>query len=315
LTRAGDPSGPLETRLIGGFLGAGKTTFILEQLQGAAGKVAVLVNEFGTLGIDGDLIRLQGGIDVVEMPGGCICCSQKLGLIESIRQIAEKLAPTLLLIEPSGVAELSELLQVLADPSLAQLIRLGPVTTLIDAETFLEFSEPEAFGLFFLDQVRCADLVLINKSDLVSTSVLQRIEERIALHNPAAPAVRTEYCRIAEPVAPGSASRGAAAPPTSTPLHFDCLSVPLERALGDEELGGLLDGLRRGRFGRVVRGKGFLDVEQRGRLNLQFVSGRATLTPMPAGPAPRLILIGFGLRAGELDAFFAGPRRLEVTYP
>src|SRR6185369_7745825 len=134
----GSQSKPIKTRLVGGFLGAGKTTFILEQLKSAGTRVAVLVNEFGKLGIDGALIRLQGGIEVIELPGGCICCSQKEGLLESVRSVARQVAPELLLIEPSGVAEISELLQLLSDPSLAGVIRLDTVITVLDCETFLE---------------------------------------------------------------------------------------------------------------------------------------------------------------------------------
>src|SRR5690606_25325624 len=130
-------------------------------LKSARGRAAVLVNEFGSLGIDGSLIRSAGGIDVVEMPGGCICCSQQAGLVESIATIREEIRPDLLLIEPSGVAEASEVLKVLAAPALAGVIRLDAVITVLDASTFFEFSDPEAFGSFFLDQITHADLLLV----------------------------------------------------------------------------------------------------------------------------------------------------------
>jgi G3E family GTPase len=293
---------PISTWLVGGFLGAGKTTFILEQLKTAGGKVAVLVNEFGKLGIDGALIRHEGGIDVVEMPGGCICCCQKQGLLDSIRSIAGRIGPELLLIEPSGVAEISELLQLLSDRSLEGVIRLDAVITVLDAETFLGFSEPEAFGLFFLDQVRCADLVLVNRADLVTPEVLEAIEERVAVLNRAALTLRTEFCRLEEPV-PQGRIQPVPVPRNRTYLDFECLSVVPAKAFSERGLAELLSELARGRFGRIMRGKGFIQVTRRGWLNLQMVAGNVTTQPLSAALAPRLTLVGFGLRAEELNAF------------
>ncbi|MBC7963603.1 MAG: GTP-binding protein [Steroidobacteraceae bacterium] len=293
---------PIKTRLVGGFLGAGKTTFILEQLKTAGAKVAVLVNEFGQLGIDGALIRLNGGIDVVELPGGCICCSQKQGLLESIRSIAGQIGPELLLIEPSGVAEISEILQVLSDPSLAGVIRIDAVITVLDAETFLEFSEPEAFGLFFLDQVRCADLILVNRADLVTPQTLEAIEERVAALNPLALLVRTEFCRM-DVAVPHGTKQQLDFSQKRVPLGIDCLSINPEKPFSEEGLADFIAELARGRFGRIIRGKGFIQVAGRGWMNLQMVAGNVTTKPLSTAMAARLTLIGFDLRATELDAF------------
>jgi G3E family GTPase len=302
------PSTPIATLLVGGFLGSGKTTCILQQLQNAGGRVAVLVNEFGTLGIDGDLIRSKGGsdgLDVVELPGGCICCSQQLGFLESIRSIAEKFAPELLLIEPSGVAEMSELLQVLSDPALDGVIRLDAVITIVDAETFLEYSEPEAFGLFFLDQVQSAEIVLINKADLVPAEELAAIETRVALLNPSATVLRTEFC-VLERSLPQCGTRPVPELHHRAPLNFDCLSIPLDRTLSETALASLLETIADGRFGRVLRGKGFLELAGKGWVNLQLVSGRVRMAALPAPQAPRLTLIGLELKARELNTFLEG---------
>ena len=81
---------PLSTCLVCGFLGAGKTTFILERLRDKSVRTVVLVNELGTLGIDGQTIRTKGGVDVVEMAGGCICCSQRQGLVKSVIEMLKE---------------------------------------------------------------------------------------------------------------------------------------------------------------------------------------------------------------------------------
>jgi G3E family GTPase len=296
---------PVQTKLIGGFLGAGKTTLITELLQRTGKRVAVLVNEFGRLGMDGEIIRLGGGIEVVELPGGCICCSQREGVVASIHRIAEEIAPELLLIEPSGVAEISELLQVLTDRSLAGVIDLSAVVTVLDASTFLEFSEPEAFGLFFLDQVRCADLILINKCDLVTAETLGGIEARIAEHNPEAVTLSTRFCRVDGPL-PQFCHHPRKWRQRPEPLDLDCVSVIPPRAFSQKELERFLSDLSRGSFGRIMRGKGFLEVEGWGWLNLQVVSGKAEVKRLPDSVAPRLILIGFGLKSQKVRSFFRG---------
>lgn len=288
---------PVKTWLVSGFLGAGKTTFILERLSRSGGKVAVLVNEFGTLGIDGAVIRAKGGIDVVELPGGCVCCSRKEGLAGSVRSIAAKLQPELLLIEPSGIAETSEVLKVLTAPSLARVIRLDAAITVLDAETFMEYSEPDGFGTFFLDQVVHANLVLLNKSDLVSPEMLTAAERRIAGMNPAAVVQRTAFCQVEEEVA-----GGRKLPPAGcrVPLPMpECVSLVPGGELTETALELFLDELSRGQFGRVLRGKGIVPVSGK-TMNLQIVSGRVELEPLTSEAGARVTLIGYDLDGERL---------------
>ena len=294
--------GPIGTWLVSGFLGAGKTTFILDQLQRKGARIAVLVNEFGELGIDGALIREKGGIGVVEMPGGCICCSQKQGVAESIQQIASKLQPELLLIEPSGIAETSELLGVLTAPSLSQVIRLDTAIAILDAETFLEYSEQDVFGSFFLDQIVQANLVLVNKTDLVGEAELAAVEQRVARINPNALVQRTALCRMV-----GEPPKGGNIDPSDrrAPLPaMQCVSVAPGAELTASELELFLEQLSSGAFGHVLRGKGFLTVRGQGGLNLQIVSGRVRLEAFRTNCGPRLTLIGYGLDGERLRAFF-----------
>lgn len=316
---SGQP-GPLKTCVVTGFLGAGKTTFILQRLRSSGVRVAVLVNEFGQLGIDGALVRAAGGLEVLEMPGGCICCSQRDGLVESIHKIAQELRPELLLIEPSGIAESSELLKVLRAPSLAGVIRLDAVLAIVDAETFLEFAAPGGFGAFFLDQVVNADLVLVNKADLVDEEALAAVERRLAQLSPAGLVQRTSFCQVegdlpragrtpSPPLASGGVPSGPAglaglAGPAGL-AGLECLSLTPGRELSEGELDTLLADLRAGRFGSIVRGKGFLPLEGQGLLNLQMVGQRQTLDPFPPNADARLTLIGYALEGERLREFFS----------
>jgi G3E family GTPase len=296
--------GPISTYLVSGFLGAGKTTFIREQLKRTGARVAVLVNEFGELGVDGTLIRSVGGIDVIELPGGCICCSQREGLEESILRIAAQLRPELLLIEPSGIAESSELVKVLTGATLSGVIRLDAAITVIDAETFLEFSAPDAFGAFFLDQVMNADLILVNKSDLVGEEELAAIGRRVEALRPGGVLLNTEFCRMEGSIPTGGRERA----PFSCGGPFggmECVSLVPGTSISGDELETFLAGLADGRYGWIARGKGFLRVQGQGFLNLQIVAGRVTIEPFTGEASPRLTLIGSGLERERVRAFFS----------
>jgi G3E family GTPase len=294
---------PVKTWLVSGFLGAGKTTFILEQVKRSGARVAVLVNEFGELGMDGALIRSSGGIDVVEMPGGCICCTQKEGLADSVQRIASQLRPELLLIEPSGIAESSEVLKVLAAMTLDGVIRLEAAIVVIDAETFLEFSAPDAFGPFFLDQVMNADLILVNKSDLVTPTELAEIEQRLDSLRTGSLMLRTEFCRMEEGLPAGRGIAPVRSCSAASVPAMECVSVTPGMAFSPQDLEQFLAELHGGGFGRVVRGKGFLHVGEKGWLNLQIVGGRVVSEPFPSVAEPRLTLIGYGLDGVRLRKF------------
>jgi G3E family GTPase len=240
----------------------------------------------------------------VELPGGCICCSQKSDLLESVQRVAAELAPDLLVIEPSGVAETSELLQALTDPVLDGVISLEGVVAILDAVTFLEFSEPDAFGPFFLDQVKSADLILINKADLVTQESLELIEERVRHLNPAALPIRTSFCRTDAAYPPASARPRRASRDLLGGLGVESLSL-VPGLLSEKRLVAFLDQVESGSFGRILRGKGFVAVKNHGVVNLQIVAGKWGAERMDRQVSPRLTLLGFDLHRERLREFFA----------
>jgi len=284
---------PLKAYLICGFLGAGKTTFILEYLKSAGSNVAVLVNEFGSLGIDGETIQTKGGVDVVEMPGGCVCCSQKQGLIASIKDIADHVMPDLLLVEPSGVAEASELIKALSDKSLDGIIRLDAVVTVIDATTFLEFAEPDAFGLFFLDQVENADMVIVNKIDLIGWPEIMAVEERVREINPQAFIAKTNYCHLDTALTPVRVKSEVVS--YKSDFRFSSVSIEPDHALSHDTLERFLSDMIDGKFGKVFRAKGFLNIKNYGCVSIQTTPGRVSVELLGHDLAPRLVLIGHNL--------------------
>jgi G3E family GTPase len=185
----------MKVLLVTGFLGAGKTTLIRHLLTSppkGLGKLAILVNEVGTIGLDGAL--LSGlNVNVVELTSGCICCSIKTDFFEAVQEIHHRFAPSNLIVEPTGVAQPAEILDVLSQPPLKDFCRVQSIVTIVDAGFF---KAKEMLGSFYDRQILGADVILLNKVDLVDEEMATEIRSRLGEMNPRARIVLTENCSI-----------------------------------------------------------------------------------------------------------------------
>jgi G3E family GTPase len=161
--------------ILTGFLGAGKTTLLNRILNGDHGlRVAVLVNDFGSINIDADLIVGVEG-DVVSLANGCICCTMRDDLVEAVTSVIERPErPEYILLEASGVADPSGIAVTFVDPNLRDLIRLDSITCVVDAEQV--FVAPEQMELK-IRQIAFSDMVVLNKVDLVDATEKAKIVE------------------------------------------------------------------------------------------------------------------------------------------
>lgn len=177
------------TNLITGFLGVGKTTAIRHLLaHKPAGETwAVLVNEFGEIGIDGALLR-DGGARVKEVPGGCICCVAGLPMTVALNQLLGKDRPDRLLIEPTGLGHPAQILGTLTGPFYQQVLELRAAVTLVDPR---KLADPRyTDNANFRDQLAVADVLIANKSDLCGPEDWKRWQEMIHSFDP--PKARVE---------------------------------------------------------------------------------------------------------------------------
>jgi len=168
----------MDILLISGFLGSGKTTTILstieEIIKRKHKKVVVIVNDFGQIGIDGKVME-KYGLQVREMPSGCICCTLGSDLLATLRDVAEVFKPDLVVIEPTGVADpkaIHETLKLYAGP-----IGSTRIVIIVDAPRFEIILK--ALTRPLMNQLRAADLIVINKSDLVEKDVIEGIEKSV----------------------------------------------------------------------------------------------------------------------------------------
>jgi len=175
--------------LITGYLGAGKTTLLRNILGSADRKMAVLMNEFGKIAIDSKVVKGKD-IDMIEMKGGCVCCSLTGEFEAAIKEIREKINPELIVIETTGVAEPDA---IIGDLSEIDGVRLDAVITVVDADAMKKFP---SLGFTGRVQIEMADIVILNKTDLVNDEELAKIEGLIKGINTKAEIIRTVNCKV-----------------------------------------------------------------------------------------------------------------------
>jgi G3E family GTPase len=189
----------LPVTIITGFLGSGKTTLlnhILTQQQGL--KTAVLVNEFGEIGIDNELI-LSSDDDIVELNNGCICCTINEDLVKTVHKILERREQVdYLVVETTGVADPVPVAVTFLSAELRGKTRLDSIITLVDCDNF--YTEAQKNSTAAYQQITYGDIILLNKTDLVESEVVDRIEEQISQHRTDAKIIRTAKGKVSLPL-------------------------------------------------------------------------------------------------------------------
>jgi len=318
---------PVPILLVTGFLGAGKTTLVNHILQQADGRrIAAVVNDFGAINIDAELIA--GAEDgVVSLANGCICCSLEGDLLRTLANLLRRTPrPEAIVIETSGVADPEDIIRNLMDPVIWREAPLETVLCVADA------ASPEA-GLadpLLLSQLRAADLVALSKGDLVDKPTfearcraLSQINRKAALVEATGGDIPLELVFPEVGVARERITRPKR-PSIDRFQSFDWTSeAPISLAGFQQAIGRMAP--------RLVRAKGLLETVERpdGRYLFQLAGGKATLAPFdrdePAQPGTRIVFIaeigqitqseideamdGAGRKSGEASAASPAGRR------
>ncbi len=178
--------------IISGFLGAGKTTLIAKLLKEAfSGEQVVLIeNEFGEIGIDGGFLK-ESGVEIREMNSGCICCSLVGDFGTSLKEVVEKYHPDRIIIEPSGVGKLSDVIKAVKDLHIENEIRLNSASTVADASKVKVYMKN--FGEFFNNQIEHAGTIILSRTQNVSEAKLKTDIELIRSLNKDAHIITTPW--------------------------------------------------------------------------------------------------------------------------
>lgn len=291
-------TGRTPVTLLSGFLGSGKTTMVNHVVTRSSGlRIAVVVNEFGELGIDSALISGEAS-GLIELRGGCVCCVNRGDLGRALTElVASGRAIDHILVEASGLTDPGPTIEALVSPPLADKVSFSGTVSLIDAANFdrnLESAEAA------YNQITYADLLVVNKSDLVDDAAIEAIRSGLRRLNAEAPIIAATNSAIPVETILGTKEwdlgRGAHAPGGEHRAHeLTAVSLPISQPVALTKLTAWLASLS----GSVLRAKGIVrfgpgpdDVAA-----VQSVGGQVSVSDLPVNGLPPtgesvLILIG-----------------------
>ncbi|MCI8787318.1 MAG: GTP-binding protein [Eubacterium sp.] len=181
--------------IISGFLGAGKTTFIKKMIDEVYKdeKIALIENEFGEIGIDGGFLK-DSGVNITEMNSGCICCSLVGDFGKNLKEVITAYHPDRIIIEPSGVGKLSDVMKSVIDIEKEQDVRLNALVTVVNAKKASK--QMKAFGEFFNNQIAFATTIVLSRTQTATEAQLELCVKQMQELNPKAAVITTPWDRI-----------------------------------------------------------------------------------------------------------------------
>jgi G3E family GTPase len=279
---------PMPVTVIGGYLGSGKTTLVNHLLRNANGRrLAILVNEFGELPIDADLIEADDG-DVISLTGGCVCCSYGNDLMMALMDMAKmEPRPDHIILESSGVALPGA---IAGSVSLLNDYVLDGILVLADAGNIEERANDKYMSDTILRQLADADIVLLNKTDLIADEQKGSLVDWLREKSGAASILETQNSILPIEIAlqsfthdDGFSADRSTHSTSQFETKFYTFSAPTQAQALAQELAGL---------SQIVRAKGFVPNEDGKLKTLQIVGQSFEITPAPENVEAGLVVIG-----------------------
>lgn len=318
--------------IISGFLGAGKTTLIKKLLEEVLykEKVVIIENEFGEVGIDGSILK-NSGIQVKEINSGCICCTLVGDFGRAVEEVIRQYAPDRLIIEPSGVGKLSDVLKACKAAKLQDLIELNMVIAVVDVLKYHIYISN--FHEFYENQVKHAKTVIFSRTQKAESSLLEKTTENIRRLNPNANIITTPWESIPAELVIGVAEQAAAlslerqlkehlkvkikrhnhpagckcsgAHDHSADDYFEVWGTETPRTFSETALRTILAALENENdYGVILRAKGILLTDENKWIQFDYVPGEFDFKNTTADYTGRLCVIGRSLKHKELDSLF-----------
>lgn len=309
-----------------GFLGAGKTTFIkyLMEYPPQGEKLVILVNEFGEVGVDGLILSDQKGLiaDVVELPSGCICCTLSADFRRQFLDVHERFRPDRIIVEPTGVAMISQIMQILLGEDLRRLYTDSNLIHILDSSEFLDFIKRQRH--FMENQLRRSSFVVLNKIDRVKPYMVDLLIQSVKEINPAAEVYPTTFGQLDPDIvkqiltaAPGKAelqpSLGdLAAEPGHEDEHdhdfaeqFRNFGGKYEEVFDRQRLESFFERLNNGDYGEVVRAKGVFRTPKEW-IKIELASREIQVNSVSSAPQSIVSIVGRDIDTQEMEAGLVG---------
>lgn len=296
--------------IVSGFLGAGKTTLIRKLLKAYENEKIVLIeNEFGEIGIDGEVVK-KDGFDVIELEQGCICCSLRANFDSTFDKVIKELKPERIIIEPTGMGLLSQIIESINKFSANEECVINSIITVIDSVNY--FDQLDVFGYFFQDQIINAETLILSKIQLIDDEQIKNVIDSLRELNNKAYVItenwnNLSYKQITELV---QVKTFVDIEHLFRTEHnheimkgMDNISLETTKVYTKEEIEKILNDLRKPIFGKVLRGKGLLRGEK-GLLEFNYVNGHYSVNESGIDTNGKLCIIGKNLNKGKIKLLF-----------
>ncbi len=296
--------------IISGFLGCGKTTFLNKVIPNMQGSNALIENEFGNIGIDGDLI--QHSLPIKEIYSGCICCTVTENFKKALEELVLGYKPDNIFIEPSGVGSLSDILKVCNKVSLnsALNIRIKDVITIVDVNSFNDYSEN--FGSFYLDQIENAQMIFLSHFENLVDSEVEEIIGKISLINPKATIFKEPWISLSgeEIVETINSMESYEIELKDRPAFltankmFETFSIDKLRAFSEEEIDKILLSLNQQEYGFIVRAKGIVQLSTKKLVYFDYTPHHYNWEYLETVKTTKVTIIGSNLDKKKIVEIF-----------
>ena len=272
--------------IVSGFLGAGKTTFIKKLVREvyAQEKIVVLENEFGKIDLDSDNLSRER-ILVESIKGGCICCSRSDVLAAGVREIVEKYHPDRIIIEPTGLAKLTDVLEALREPYVEEHCDVGHIITIVDAGNF--HRRIDISKMFFEDQIAASRVIFLSRTQNLQKEQLAEVSESIYSVNTACEIINEEWdnmplIRLEAALALSSYtdtfSRGSEH--VNSTGMFQNFALENKDYISLESITAFFEGLEGNQYGDIYRAKGIFQTPQGDWFTCEYVPGEIRIRPL-----------------------------------
>ena len=307
----------MKVDIISGFLGAGKTTLIKKLLDTLVKdeKVAIVENEYGEVGIDGDLLK-DRRIEVKEINSGCICCTIKGDFKQNILDIISNYRPDRIIIEPSGVANFSQVLESIKEANIEGL-RINMKITMVDAQNVHMYMKN--FGDFYRSQLVNANTVILTRVEKLSDKEITHVCNEIKTINNKAKIITTELSKLSpERIIQVSEKKVESLIENinkkpkriglrrvSAPEFFENWGVETPKTFEYSELVKILNEFQNNKHGEVLRAKGIIKSKDNKWFKFDFVPNDISIVNYKSDYTGRVCVIGRNLNKDSIDKLFS----------